>query len=158
AAAILLAATWLQRIDLLDICLKNIDEAAKVIPRIKEELLSIDNKRQNLSSSGDLLKKRDKKLTVDEFLLLVSDLSNGRVTIKSLISWSKYGNIEESEDVLLNDFLRIMHSSFRAEGLFSIERQQLEEQLKTFISEHQNDFKNVNAALLHVLCIRLIEL
>lgn len=159
ASSVLLAATWLQSSNLLDICLNNIDEATKVAPKIKDELLSIDNKKQNIDSSNDLLRQRGKELSVDEFSLLLSDLVSGHITKESLISWAKHGRVEENDDdVLLNDFLRIVLCSFRAENLRSKERQELEVQLKEFVSSHQKNLKKVNAALLHVLCIRLIEL
>lgn len=160
AASILLASTWMQSADLLNICLENIDEVVKVVPGIKNKLLSISsNNNQEQNAVCGTLNRSSNRLSKDEFSSLLFSLINGSVTIHSIVSWAKLGYVELSnKGEIVDDLLRIVFNSFRAENLASVEGQELEEQIKDFISNHQENLESINAVFLHILCIRLIEL
>lgn len=93
-ATILLAVSWFQRTDLIEICTANIGEAEKVIPLAGKFLTAQSDGINSCVSAKEILCKDELTISEDEYVIVSSEFFNGTVTDREVRRWlEKGGNV-----------------------------------------------------------------
>lgn len=158
AAAILLASSSFEFIELLDICRDELDEAEKVIPHIRKVVESIGEHSEKLGSAKKLLNKENLILNESEFSLVAKDFFDGKVSERVVRSWLQKGGVASVDDEVLNSFMSITLHSIVCKREDRKKKLELSEELDRFLSFPQEKIRQYNVHAIFQLCINLQRL
>lgn len=154
-ATILLAATQFQAPILIDICLKNIKEAKKIIPNI-DCLLSTDSENTDDSISARHV-LRQKNLTINEveFSKIFTAVMKGEIASSDVQRWLDKGGDVAVPDQNENEFMRIALSAIACDPENKQQKIILTEGLDNFLETNANKLKEFNILAMYQLCLSL---
>jgi hypothetical protein len=154
-AAVLLASTCFQSVACSDICIENLEEAEKVIPKIRDFLCIGEEKIDNAGSAKKILNKEELNISEQEFTQVSSAFIEGSLTERHIRKWLDSGGTVASTSDPAKEFIHIVLSSMIC-GID--DRQQkfnLSKRLEAFIESNQDGLNEFNVHALQQLSVNL---
>ncbi|QDZ92770.1 hypothetical protein D0436_21160 [Shewanella decolorationis] len=154
-AAVLLATTCYQVIDLIKLCSENLDEVEKIIPEAHNlpafKVRDIDTHgfAKKIINGGELT------ISESDFSLVSSALSQGLITNHEIKRWLDKGGEVSASDDQVKEFIQIILASIICTPTDKRQKFKLSERLDDFLQSSTDKLKNFNVIAIHQLCLNL---
>ena len=153
-AAILLAATQFQASDLIAVCLDNVEEAQKVVPKILDFLPG--NNGDSTQFFG-LLNQDQLIIDETEFSILSSAFVEGKITSHEVLRWLEKGGNIVANDKECEELIRISLYAMACEPENRNYQSSLSNKLDCFLERSACKLIDFNLQAIHLLCRNLIR-
>ncbi|MCQ8878791.1 hypothetical protein NQT69_12335 [Pseudoalteromonas shioyasakiensis] len=156
AAAVLLATTWFQNVDLTELCDKHIEEAEKAIPDIRTRLQT--NIPVNTKPSNKLRAQSIQDINEDDFVQLSTAYFKGGINKRQVKRWlDKGGNVSASKPQI-KQFIEIVLSAIAFEPTDLRDKQTLSDNLEKYLVEYKEITQEIHPLALYQLCLSLNQM
>ncbi|ATC89014.1 GapS6b family protein [Pseudoalteromonas arctica] len=156
AAAVLLATTWFEDVDLTELCDEHIEEAEKVIPDIRTRLQT--NIPVNTKPSNKLRAQNPEDINENDFPQLSMTYLKGGINKRQVKRWlDKGGNVTASKPQI-KQFIEIFLSAIAFDPTDLRDKQKLSDNLEKYLVEYEKITQEINPQALYQLCLSLNQM
>ncbi|EPE2649537.1 GapS6b family protein [Vibrio fluvialis] len=154
-AAVLLATTWYQAVDLIELCSGNLEEVEKVIPEARDFPPFKISNTDNHAFAQKILKDGELTISESDFSQVSSALSQGSITNHEIKRWlDKGGDVSVSDDHV-KEFIQIILDSMICTPTDLRQKIKLSKSLEDFLQSSTDKLKDFNVLAIHQLCHNL---
>ncbi len=156
-ATILLAVTWFQRSDLIEICSANIEEAEKVIPQAGKFLRAQLDGMNRCVSAKDILRKDELTISEDEYVRVSSEFFKGTITDREVRKWLEKGGNVSALDHQAEGLMFIILNSIACAPEDNKQKLKLSGLLDDYIKSSFGNIREYSIQVIYRLCTQLMR-
>ncbi|EPS3394088.1 GapS6b family protein [Vibrio parahaemolyticus] len=154
-AAVLLATTWYQAMDLIKLCSENLEEVEKVIPEVRDLPPFKVSDIETHDFAQKILKHGELTISESDFSQVSSALSQGSITKHEIKRWlDKGGDVSVSDDQV-KEFIQIILDSIICTPTDLRQKIKLSKSLDDFLQSSTDKLQRINILSIHQLCLNL---
>lgn len=157
-ASILLASTYFKNPDLREICLKNIQEAEKIIPRIRHFLSMHSEEDSNPKIAKEILIKADATINENEFQAIYSAWVTGSIKHQEIKLWIDSKGIISVDSPQVRSFIEVALKTLACDPEDDSGKLSLSEALDVYCQENTDNNKEINSLAIYQICLALRKL